>query len=162
MSNDKQNYMHLLMLLSNAVAFVLMCSTHISCCYDSSYVGYPEIFVSAPKESLKILNCFKNIWEKKNVCIYCIKWFSICENGGVVLYTQSLNYKGFRFYSHFKISPMLSYLCCLHWWSYFDVVNQILAMLVLPLLLAKSFLKQDIAIPLNILFSLKWIYPRKA
>ena len=28
---------------------------------------------------------------------------------GVVLCTQSLNYKGFRFYSHFKIFPMISH-----------------------------------------------------
>ena len=52
------------------------------------------------------------------------------------IYTQSLNYKGFRFYSHFKIFPTLSHLCFDHWWSYFDVIHHILAVLVLPLSLA--------------------------
>ena len=33
----------------------------------------------------------------------------MCENGGVAFYTQSLNYKRFRFYGHFKIFSMLSY-----------------------------------------------------
>ena len=31
------------------------------------------------------------------------------QKWGVILYTQSLKYKGFRFYSHFKTFPMKSY-----------------------------------------------------
>ena len=87
MSNDKQKFMHLLVLLSNAAAFVLMCSAHISCCYDSSYVDYPAIFVSAPKESLKTLNCLKNIFGKKNVCILLRKMIQHMQKWAVVLYT---------------------------------------------------------------------------
>ena len=109
MSNDKQKFMYLLVLLSNAVAFVLMCSAHISCCYDSSYADYPAIFVSVPKESLRILNCLKNMFEKNNICILLHKMIQHMQKWGVVLYTQSLNYKGFRFYGHFKIFPMISY-----------------------------------------------------
>ena len=72
-------------------------------------MGYPAIFVSAHKEGLKILNCFKNIFEKRMFAFYWTKLFCICKNGGVVPYTQSLNYKGLRFYGHFKLFPMLSY-----------------------------------------------------
>ena len=32
---------------------------------------------------------------------------------GVVFYNQSLNYKGFKFYGHFKIFPMMSYYALL-------------------------------------------------
>ena len=53
---------------------------------------------------------------------------------GVVLYTQSFNYKGFRFYSHFKISTMLSYYAdCFDGHNLIDVILHILAVLVLPL-----------------------------
>ena len=67
---------------------------------------------SATKVSL-ILNCFKNIFEKKNVCILLHKMIQHMQKWGVVLYTQSLNYKGFRFYGHFKIFPMISYYALL-------------------------------------------------
>ena len=91
MSNDKQKFILLFELLSNAAAFVLMHNIgqwrHIVCCYDSSYAGYPATFVSAPKESFKILNCLKNLFENKKNCIllhniilHMLKW------GGSPLY----------------------------------------------------------------------------
>ena len=48
-------------------------------------------------------------FEKRMFAFYWTELFCICENGGVVPYTQSLNYKGLRFYGHFKLFPMLSY-----------------------------------------------------
>ena len=62
----------------------------------------------------------------------------------------------------FQNFPYVKLLCCLHWWSYFDDINQILAMLGLPLLLAKSFLTStdlyyDFWIINNIML-LDWIF----
>ena len=50
-------------------------------------MGYPATFVSAPKESVKILNCLKNIFEKKKVAILLHKTIlHMQEGGGVVFY----------------------------------------------------------------------------
>ena len=51
-------------------------------------------------------NYCKMILNKRKFAYFSKKWFCICQNGGVVLYTQSLYYKGFRFYGHFKIFPI--------------------------------------------------------
>ena len=51
-------------------------------------------------------NYCKMILNKRKFAYLSKKWFCICKNGGVVLYTQSLYYKGFRFYGHFKIFPI--------------------------------------------------------
>ena len=60
------------------------------------------------------------------------------QKWGVVLYTQSLKYKGIRLYSHFKIFPMIShYALCT---DGHDLILHILAAFVLPLFIAKSFL----------------------
>ena len=54
-------------------------------------------------------------FSKKKVCILLHKMILHMQKWGVFLYTQSFNYKGFRFYSHFKSFPMLShYAACFH------------------------------------------------
>ena len=60
-------------------------------------------------EGFKILNHSKNPFLKKNICILLQKQILHVGKWGVVLYTQSFNFKEFKFYSHFKIFPMISY-----------------------------------------------------
>ena len=98
--------------------FVLICNIgqqwHSVCCYDSSYAGYPAIFVSAPKERgrkvPKSENTLKMYFSKKKVCILLHKMILHMQKwGGSSLYPilKSQTVEAPEPYQNFLYAPLL-------------------------------------------------------
>ena len=88
----------------------------------------------SPQEKFQNFKLLKKMYfENRMFTFYWTKLFCICENGGSSLHSI-FELQRIKILEPFQNFPYVKLLCCLHWWSYFDYINQILAMLVLPLL----------------------------